>query len=384
MEPPHKRVNSNSIGILNTLSICDSLHAVKKEASDGDTVHLNVRMNEYCRLEVSAKMVNPLANPVSFHRSDLSMLRGEYCVLPKANGTRYLMLMCTDRQSRCVVAFMDRTGAFYEASASEYQVGDMALFEKGTVLDCELVVETQFDARATLWVIDVIHYAGNSLINSNYYTRIDSFKLAQDTFKKVHIKAKPYFSKVSACKTWCLQGDNAKKDQYDGYILMPIKKAIAYKSQSSMYKWKPKQTIDLLVEWSGSKYDVVCADPDQLELNYDARRISLSKGHGNLIFEIPPRCMSSLIEKEGMSGSSIFECIIDMNRVRRVEQKHFIECVPDRKRTDKKQPNTIRVVKDTYRMALEDVKESEIDDFILLCKSVRSSHQSIRKSPLKL
>lgn len=353
VESPTKLHCNNSVSIANTLSI----HHILKDYEKIDKQNvlnrkIYTKICEYMDQIQGEIIANLLANPVSLRQINLIQLK-KYVVLPKANGTRYLFIACMI-ENDFYYAFMDRANEFYVRCMNHVEK------KMSMVLDCELVGNTQFHNNYHLWVLDIMYYDNVSRMQWNFKRRMDNTNL--QLFSNLQVCIKPFFKTLEECKLWMLNGSNSKiEEQYDGFILMPDEKCVQIRTHQTMFKWKKNETIDLLIECANGEYNIFCCQQNASDLSYNSELISLRNGPSNIVATIPFTYLSEIISHENKI-QKIYECsIIECKK----DSKIHIQCSLDRERTDKKYANTWRVVCDAIQIKLENIKQEDIDYFLL-------------------
>ena len=186
--------------------------------------------------------VYPGPNPVSLEKKYIRQLKTQkYWLGYKNDGERYAI---------CILRYDDKPRCFLlNRNLEGFQVS-LKIVKKlymGTMIDCELVGDT-------LYMFDVMVYAGENISNLNFESRIsyiDTFlkgiKITDDSQYKF---TKKEFQLLSNKVNLKCQTNN------DGYILVPHDKQITIGTNINYFKLKPqlKNTIDFAIDTNGKVY----------------------------------------------------------------------------------------------------------------------------------
>jgi len=223
----------------------------------------------------------------------------------------------------------------------------------------------------SLWVIDVVYSGAKDLKSLSFTKRMSFFK--SFCIDSVPVLAKPHFDSVEMCKAWMQAGPSTSYlalqrmfepcTLYDGYILVDKNAQVSFGTQYNMYKWKPQETIDLKVRWSGSgTYDILCSEtPNKSDLTYVARQVSVLEANvGKKAYRIDfePR-FASMLGDRTEEGSMIVECTVT-GSYKRSDHVLFM-CRMDRERQDKMYANTEFIVAQALDSQIQIVTEQMID-----------------------
>jgi hypothetical protein len=302
--------------------------------------------------EIDAKLThNPAPNPVSLNRKALNLLRTqEYVVAEKTDGVRYLLLISKFAAGkRPFAVLVDRAFKMFQI-----QICAPHYIYKGSLFDGELVWDDEMGCLKFL-VFDVVAFGGKSvktyhlmqryeIINQAFLSsaewnksHIKDYSIAIDTAAGFAVQKKIVclpeaqhllFLYSKPCVLFSLFGSllrSTLSHRSDGYIFTPIKCPVLQNAHSTMFKWKPTPTIDIVVR-KGATY--FCGDgKDLVELKYAFPE-----------FTFVIEAMNGLLPQNG--DDFVIETTITEKQGR---QNTFV-CIFHRVRVDKKTPNDKRTL----------------------------------------
>lgn len=218
--------------------------------------------------EFDDKIRFPGAQPVSIEMKDFKTLKSnKYVVCAKLDGERYFLL-CTkvpkdlsepDGEQLNVSFMVNRNMEFYIISLECPE----NVYSGETLLDGELL-DNQFIVH------DAIVLAGNFVKMSNWDIRwktTDKFimnSIRMNANNTLAVKLKKFYDIKGVSHLF--QEMSSSGIPTDGLVFYPVEEPIGYKTQNSLFKWKPPghHTIDFvvninednnvdLITWSGGK-----------------------------------------------------------------------------------------------------------------------------------
>ena len=184
------------------------------------------------------KGIFPGSQPISIERQHFGVLsNNDYVVCEKTDGTRYMMIvMQFINQKVCV--FINRALEMFTVPLNFR----MAVF-KGTILEGELY-------ENTFMIYDCLMNCGEVVGNQNL---IDRLQHCEKVVKKsLILTTDPISLKV---KKFHLHDDFKEfmdkylpkiKQEMDGLIFTPINEPIRIGTHETMFKWKPRNKIQLI------------------------------------------------------------------------------------------------------------------------------------------
>lgn len=184
----------------------------------------------------------PVPNPVSLMRDDiLRILREEYYVSAKLDGTRYLLLLGMTEDGSTMYAYaIDR--AYHMFKVEDLRVSSERLYE-GTLIDGELLRMPSGELRFIGF--DIIAMEGIDCTKSNYAQRLVHLERAMTCIASpscIYLTKRcyPLHSLEQLCED--MQASDAIPS--DGLIFMPNRTGILTGMHKTMYKWKSAHTLD--------------------------------------------------------------------------------------------------------------------------------------------
>lgn len=219
-------------------------NSCKKWLGLKDVDFFHSRMN---RLWVSGREGFPGSLAVSFLLEDKKHLKEKrYEILPKSDGTRYIMLLTLSRQNEPLILMIDRLGSWIQVQLSIKR----GCF-KGAIFDGELVCTTS--GKYQYQIFDCMAYDGQDVSKLPYYARVENAKrfvqLEYMTQKKdcFEIIIKNTISKKDA--TDIISGAKCIDYPLDGLILIDIDNPYFGGKDKLLYKWKELKdhTVDFVI-----------------------------------------------------------------------------------------------------------------------------------------
>lgn len=299
----------------------------------------------------------PGPNPMSIEKEDVTRLSQEdFMVGLKTDGVRNLLMLCTKPNSAEPIAIMiDRTRRIFEIEVWANE----DFFEKGSLYDGELVWE---QSSLVYIAFDVIMAKGVPCMHLCYRERMqilqntilsvsdrhddDSVErmiaeecrfLARNNVYDLRIIPKTCVSKAEIGKLW--QERHLCKHRNDGLIFTINSASIDTGTTTSILKWKPSHTIDLLFKLENTEWKFYAHS------NTKSEHVSLD----SLDTDIPIRLAESkLLNAIVAHQPCVVECIILLH------DDHIL-LMPERERTDKTCANTTKTVQATILNARENI-----------------------------
>lgn len=217
---------------------------------------------------------NPCPLPISLSRNQLTYVKGncnDYVVSEKMDGVRYQLILCEYSDGRQCSVMMDRNLNCYEVPVTAKR----SFFRNGTILDGELVWEYHSPSGSffqTFIIFDVYICAGDNTLHYNFIERMSIIQDLVDMDENLRDKKKTW---ESCAEIYASEGKivslgnlhslifikkpcfnlsnfavmlrNKSKFQSDGILFTPISDAVRFGRHPKMFKWKPHQTVDVLV-----------------------------------------------------------------------------------------------------------------------------------------
>ena len=312
----------------------------------------------------------PVHQPRSFRRHELERLNHkQYLVSLKTDGVRYLLLLTRyNHEPRAVL--IDRG-----MRVREIEVWATDEFFNDTLIDGEMVTERNpaNEVSDAFLAFDLFACRGRSMEDCVYSERLsglysvllsgtdrtedtydltntvlDGRKICAAPHKFFRIAAKAVMSAAYTDHIW--EARSASLHMNDGLIFTPNEDR---KSNEPVLKWKPLNTIDVLLRTNPNR------PPSVLIRHSNKTRVTSFVDMGNgmklrLVLE-PNVLLASLIEQGLVKFVAECACFIK-GRVA------FI--TPIRARLDKDTPNHIHVVKETLHNVIESVSARDIIELL--------------------
>lgn len=304
----------------------------------------------------------PGANPVSIEHKDFPRIQKEdFLVALKTDGVRYLLLLtCKPNSSEPIAIMVDRSQKMYEIEIWAHE----EFFKKCSLYDGELVGESN---QITYVVFDVIVAKGTICSNMTYKERLlvihntilcvsDSHDdlsiesmlheecrfLARKNELEIDIKPKRCVPKSNLKDLW--EDSFSSTHKNDGLIFTLNDSPVETGTSSSIFKWKPMHSIDLKFEHADNAWKIYC------NANNSSDLIDVShKLEENAICIEENKFLNAVIPRK----TCIIECFISF-------EGESLKLSPEKERTDKTTPNTLKTVLATVRNAKENISISEI------------------------
>lgn len=296
----------------------------------------------------------PGSNPVSISRRQLAAMSGAYAVGLKSDGVRYILFLSLRSSGSPRAVMIDRASNIYEVEV----LAPAECFIHGTILEGELVWRTSDPAAMLYCVFDVVRLQGQSLLGRRFGDRIAVVdrltRLSEEVSKidavaelearvaetgcllftgispSIVVRPKHFVSIEHAETLW--QARNEAQYAVDGLIIHNVEASYRQGAAfQSIYKWKPVHTVDLL------------GAPDALAHADGALGDTI---RGRRVVVVPSRVV--------VDASTVAEYHVDCSAADEVR------LFAVRTRTDKQQPNTLRVVEATLSDAVEGIQPSDL------------------------
>jgi hypothetical protein len=215
---------------------------------------------------MDGELLFPGPQPVSIERKNFSYLQHtKYVACPKLDGERYF-LFCTTAphtfekgttaEDIKICLLVNRRFEFFIVTQ---QFNAHEVYRQGTLLDGELL-------RNEFIIHDVISVIGNVVKEKDWFTRWNSGNVfCQENYiyqenSSFGIRLKKFYHMSQLGMLFKDVQD--EKIEADGIVLYPMDEGIGYRTQYTLYKWKPpgKHTIDFKIEINGNTVDLVVFD----------------------------------------------------------------------------------------------------------------------------
>lgn len=287
--------------------------------------------------ETNERYLFPGPQPVSIERKDFETLRKEkYVVCAKTDGERYF-LYCTTipvtfERKKCIkikiCVLVSRNFDFYIVTQKFI---NEKIYTKDTLLDGE-IIDNKFVIH------DSIILSGDNVKETNWenrWTKCNEFlnnfyKQNETNTFEIHLKKFYHLNSIGSLF------DEIKelKIKSDGVVFYPMDLPVKYKTQYTLFKWKPpgNHTIDFKIVKSGTIYELFV----------------FHKGHDKKFSEIPESRLFML-------GQVKSDIIVEFE----VRKKDFF---PVKIRTDKTRSNSYLTATKTILNARENIKQTELCD----------------------
>ena len=206
----------------------------------------------------------PVDNPVSLDRSNLQQLRREeYCVAYKADGVRYVLVLCL-YQERPLACLVDRAGATH----SLYVSAPASHFQATSVFDGELCTAIKCKRQHVFVVFNALVNQGAQLHSKPYRERLQHVKdcfsaqpvaLSQRSTMQMYI-----FSTHARLHMMRKEHDTGRNlrsmlrnviplYKHDGIILTPLTRGVRPGRDEASFKHKTDNPIDVLLDLSSGE-----------------------------------------------------------------------------------------------------------------------------------
>lgn len=302
----------------------------------------------------------PGANPVSIERKDFPALQtDDFLAALKTDGVRYMLLLTkTGLTGEPNAVMIDRSKRMFEIQIWANE----DFFEEGSLYDGELVWEHQL---LTFIVFDVIRAKGVSCLHLSYRERMqvvhntilcvgDSHSdesiehmiaeeckfLARNNDHDFCIVPKKCVPKAALTALWSER--HQSKHRNDGVIFTLNSASVETGTSLSILKWKPTHSIDVRVELDASGRWHAYANK-----NNSSEFIEIEEALAPTPCRIAP---SKLLDVLRSRQPCILECAIHVD-----DGSDLVLLCPERERTDKPAPNTVKTICATIRNAQENI-----------------------------
>jgi hypothetical protein len=322
----------------------------------------------------------PGATPVSLDRSRLEALDpDDYLASLKADGTRHILMLTTNPEGEPKAIFVDRKMSMYEVQVWAKE----DFFRLGSLVDGEMV--TTPNHPSTFLVFDLIVVAGQDKTGLRYEERIGGVAtmfgfydvrndingddLEREVTEKNRVVAAPNAGFVMTPKPtvalshnlWGLwERRNSVGFQSDGVVFTRRDYQATEGTAEDILKWKPINTIDVVVNSSGRM--IIGVPPH----TFDANETLLAFKGGSW------KCiLDSNVVTDSMTAQEVdvvVECRSDLD-----PETNTIRFTPLQVRRDKKFGNGIHTVKMTLVNVMEAIG---IDEIISACTDKLKRKQS--------
>lgn len=308
----------------------------------------------------------PGANPMSIEMSDFARLQtDDFLAALKTDGVRHLLLMTTKPNSNDPIAIMvDRAKKMYEVEIW----GNEDFFETGSLYDGEIVWEKE---SLVFIVFDVIMAKGVPCGHLSYRERMQILHntilcvseshsdesienmiseeckfLARNNNHNLYIIPKKCVPKATLRKLWSDRSTSNHRN--DGVIFTLNSAPVETGTSASILKWKPSHSIDVRFELINNQWEVFA------NMNNSNGLAGISEACQGLALSILP---SKLLDAIRIRQPCIIECVISV-------EDGMLTLVPERERTDKTAPNTVKTVQATIRNARENIKCEDLIEIV--------------------
>lgn len=304
------------------------------------------RCQELCHWESSGF---PGSQPVSMDRENIKLLKEEYMVSWKADGTRYMMLIDGENE----VYFIDRDNCVFQVSGLCFpRRKDRSQHIQETLVDGEMIIDKDNGRDVPRYLIyDIIRFQGEEVWKSDFCKRLmcisnELYEPRKAAMQEGRIKRESESFGVrqkqfwDAAFTYKLLSDKFAQSmphELDGLIFQPKKDPYVFGRANHVLKWKPPHlnTIDFRL------------------------KITKETGQG-----LVPKLIGQLF----VGGYDHPYGIIKVNKQLRNMDNKIIECKVDkggwtllRERTDKSFPNSFS----TAEGVMESIRNPVDKEFLL-------------------
>tara|TARA_B110000046_G_scaffold178868_1_gene207268 strand:+ start:4418 stop:5539 length:1122 start_codon:yes stop_codon:yes gene_type:complete len=308
----------------------------------------------------------PGANPMSIEKKDFTRLSADdFLAALKTDGVRHLLLMTTKPNSNDPITIMvDRAKRMYEIEVWANE----DFFQTGSLYDSELVWEQD---SLVLIVFDVILAKGVPCTHLSYRERMQILHntilcvseshsdesvenmiseeckfLARNNDHNLHIIPKKCVSKASLRSLWSDRLQS--KHRNDGIVFTLNSASVDTGTSTSILKWKPSHSIDVRFELNGNAWLMYA------NMNNSSGFVRVEEACRDFTVEVAP---SKLLDAIRTRQPCIVECIINISN-------ETLILVPERERTDKTAPNTVKTVEATIRNARENISSDDLIEIV--------------------
>lgn len=313
----------------------------------------------------------PGANPMSIEKKDFTRLEtDDFLAALKTDGVRHLLLLTTKPNSNEPISIMvDRAKKMYEIEVWANE----DFFQTGSLYDGELVWEQE---SLVFIVFDVILAKGVSCTHLSYRERMQILHntilcvseshcdqsietmiseeckfLARNNDHNLKITPKKCVPKATMRKLWSERMHC--KHRNDGIIFTLNAAPVETGTSTSILKWKPSHSIDVHFALENGEW--------QIYANANNSGSLVQIDHACIGLKVTVR-QSKLLDAIKARQPCIIECVIYIR-----DDAQTLHLVPERERTDKTSPNTVKTVEATIRNALENI---DCEELIKLVNSI--------------
>lgn len=308
----------------------------------------------------------PGANPMSIERSDFGRLRAEdFMVALKTDGVRHLLLLtCKPGTADPIAIMVDRAKRMYEIEVWAHE----DFFQKGSLYDGELVWE---NSSLVFVVFDVMYSQGVRCTALSYRERMqiihntilcigkshsdDSIErmleeeckfLARGNAHNLTLVPKKCVPKGNILQLWSDRQTSTHRN--DGIIFTLNGAPVSTGTCPAILKWKPAHSVDLRVELTAGRWRLFgnanhSSDLEDITDGLDGATVTLQEVGLLAVLESRQPC--------------IVECLVEVSPGR-------IGLIPERERTDKACPNTLKTIRATVLNAVENIDIEELSELV--------------------
>ena len=312
----------------------------------------------------------PGANPMSIERSDFDRLESDdFLAALKTDGVRHLLLLCCKPNSDDPIAIMiDRALTMYEVEIWANE----DFFKLGSLFDGELVWERH---NLVFIVFDVMFVRGVTTVSMAYRERLQILHntilcvseshpnesvermiveenkfLARNNLYDMRIVPKKCVVKANLRSLWEERGTMAHRN--DGIIFTLNGAPVDTGTSPSILKWKPSHSIDVKLTVNDEGKWCIFGNTNDSNHLFDMTDV-----FEQLTVVLAP---CKLLDAIRARQPCIVECVIKI-------EGDELRLVPERERTDKTSPNTLKTISATLRNAREDIS---CDELVTLVRSL--------------
>lgn len=299
----------------------------------------------------------PGANPMSLEESDFERLQtDDFLAALKTDGVRHmLMLTCKPNTNDPIAIMVDRARRFFELEVWANE----DFFHEGSLYDGELVWEAD---TLVFIVFDVVVAKGVQCSRLSYRERMmivhntvlcvsdshsdesieqmiseESKFLARNNDHALRIVPKKTVPKASLQTLWDERMTSGHHN--DGVIFTLNSAPVETGTSASILKWKPSHSIDVRVDFDGVRWRLAANQNN----SGDVVDMTDSVNGCQVTFH-----ESKLLEAVRARIPCIIECLLEV-------VGDAITLIPERERSDKTSPNTMKTIEATIRNARENI-----------------------------
>lgn len=308
----------------------------------------------------------PAANPVSIERNNFQVLKeNDFLAALKTDGIRYILLMTVRPGTVEPISIMiDRTMKMYEVEIWASEI----YFLKGSLFDGELVWNNKTFETLDFMIFDVICAKGIDCISLPYRDRLqvlhdtimvpdtkldaeyieecladeDKF-ISMNNLFNMRIIPKKCVPKSQVKELWESRVFNMHRN--DGIIFTKNGGGVQIGTCKDIFKWKPSHSVDVFVRGDLRVFR---------NNNSKAEFVELTSDHKGRSFKLVKNRFMTAIKNR---IPCIVECTLTLD-------SDTIWLIPERERTDKEAPNTMKVVEATVKNAEELIHIDELHDLL--------------------